>query len=454
MLPLIPLAVGAYDVAVGLAGVGLSAKYIYDSLGTPRRTPANNIPSTSDKLKNLGSRTRPAPLTDNTKNIIAKKKNLAGLASGISAGLALGAGAIGLAVTDSIQEVSTASDATKIANDATKSQFPDSHFLKNQVDSKQSVDNLVDAMHAQTIAMFQAISPISLHLASLVTAVNASTDAILGLDPSVSVASPTVNVPEAPPPTVNVGAPVIDFDVSPIVEQMKQSDNSFRQTYLPSGEFWAKADSATVKYNRSVGTSQTFDYLPSASNLVSEVTMIADMVERGANQSQIIKSIESFRKNSLSSAVYALTMYSDDVFNSQDDLNKSMKNYYDHALDTNVPASTVSMAESLGTVAAWASHARENEIFKKTPIPFKDSDGDLLFDGSPLEVEAHKNAQLHKKTDDINTQRHDDEDFNTSFNSIPLVPFIPRADIFNPAHETPTSNVFLDRIKSMFPGIF
>lgn len=181
-------------------------KYLYDTMGTPNRTPANNVPSTADKLKNLGTRKKVAPLADNTKNILAKKKNLGSLASGTSAALALGAGVIGSMSTDSLGQIQTASDATKKANDDQKNLQGDSHFLNNQVNLKQSLDYTIDAINAQTVALFQAISPISMHLAALVTAVQASTDAILGLDPAVTLPelAPVIKVPDAPAPVVNV----------------------------------------------------------------------------------------------------------------------------------------------------------------------------------------------------------------------------------------------------------
>lgn len=194
-----------------------SVKYIHDSMSTPLRTPANNVPSTADKLKNLGTRKKVAPLADNTKNILAKKKNLSGLASGTSAALALGAGVLGTAVSSSIGQAQTLSDTSKKANDDQKNLQGDSHFLNNQVNLKQSLDYTIDAINAQTAALFQAISPISMHLAALVTAVQASTDAILGLDPAVTLPelAPVIKVPDAPAPVVNVAPAPSPVTVAP-----------------------------------------------------------------------------------------------------------------------------------------------------------------------------------------------------------------------------------------------
>lgn len=193
------------------------AQYLRDAYGTPLRTPANNIPPTADKLKNLGTRKKVAPLADNTKNILAKKKNLGGLASGTSAALALGAGVLGTAVSSSIGQAQTLSDTAKKANDDQKNLQGDSHFLNNQVNLKQSLDYTIDAINAQTVALFQAISPISMHLAALVTAVQASTDAILGLDPAVTLPelAPVIKVPDAPVPVVNVAPSPSPVTVAP-----------------------------------------------------------------------------------------------------------------------------------------------------------------------------------------------------------------------------------------------
>lgn len=217
MLPLaIPLIEAvANGVAVGSI-VGSGVKYIQDSMDTPNRKPVNNPIPTKTKLANLGSRKGVAPLTESAKNILAQKKNLAGLTSGVSAALALGAGVIGAATSQSMTEAQKQSDAQKTANDLQKTKHADSHFLNNQVDLKQSVDYMIDAVNAQTIALFQAISPISIHLASLVTAVNASTDAILGLDPAVTLPAlaPVINVPTAPAPSVVVAPSTPTINVS------------------------------------------------------------------------------------------------------------------------------------------------------------------------------------------------------------------------------------------------
>lgn len=254
-------------------------------------------------------------------------------------------------------------------------------------------------------------------------------------------------------PQANVQA-INNVDVSPIVDQMKKSDNSFRQTYIPTSEFWGRADSATIKYNRYVGTSESFDILPSVDGVISEVNMIAEMVDHGSTQSDIIKAIEISRKNALSSSVYALTMYSDDPFNSQDELNQSMKKYYDNALNTKVPEATVSMSQSLADIAQWSQKAKDREEFLQTPKAFKDSDGDIIISASPMEISANKDAQHYKNLDDKNTEKYEEEDFNKPLDTIPIIPFIGREDAFNPQKESPTSNVFLDKLKSFFPNFF
>lgn len=257
----------------------------------------------------------------------------------------------------------------------------------------------------------------------------------------------------------------VNLDVAPIVAQLAQnskdaderqnkSDNSFRQTYIPSGEFWAKADSATVKYNRIVGTSAAFDYLPSVTQLLSEVTMISSLVDAGENQSTIIKEIEAFRKNSLSSSVYALTMYSDDVLNSQAELNASMKKYYDNALESKIPETTVTISNHLSDIAQWSRSAKSREDFLQSPKHFKDSDGDIIASASPMEISADKDAQLYKNLDDKNTEKFDDNDFNSPVDVMPIIPFIGREDSFNPQKQFPSSNVFLDKLKSLFPSFF
>lgn len=300
--------------------------------------------------------------------------------------------------------------------------------------------------HGERIASsLESITPIllavaeTLNLPDLQNAVLANGNAI---------ASAVVDRPQANVQAIN------NVDVSPIVEQMKKSDNAFRQTYIPTSEFWGRADSATIKYNRYVGTTAPFDVLPSVDGVISEVNMIADMVDRGASQSEIIKAIETSRKNSLGTSVYALTMYSDDPFNSQDELNKSMKTYYDNALNTKVPEATVAMSQSLADIAKWSEKAKSREEYLQTPIDFKDSDGDVIASASPMEITANKDAQHYKNLDDKNTVKYDEDDFNAPFDAVALVPFIGREDVFNTKKEVPSTNVFIDKIKSLFPNFF
>lgn len=207
-------------VTAPLVGEGL--KYIYDSMSTPLRTPANNPIPTADKLKALGSKKKTVLPSASARNIVSKKKAHSGLASGLSAGLAVGAGLLGTVVHDSLTGAQTSSDLTKAANDATKAQFPDSHFLKNQVDVKQSIDYLIDAINAQSIVIFQGLNPLSMYMQSLVVGVQALTDAVLGLDPAVTLPefAPVMNLPTAPAPVVHVlsSAPTVNVSASaPVV---------------------------------------------------------------------------------------------------------------------------------------------------------------------------------------------------------------------------------------------
>lgn len=204
----------AYTVGKPLVQEGV--KYIQDSMSTPLRKPANNIPSTAEKLKALGSKKKAIPTTPATQNIVTKKKAHSKLASGLSAGLAVGAGLLGVAVNDALTGTQEASDATKSANDATKALFPDSPFLNNQVNTKQSIDYLVDAINAQSIVIFQGLNPLSMHMEALVVGVQALTDAVLGLDPAVTLPelAPVIDIPATPAPIVHVSSPAPTVNVS------------------------------------------------------------------------------------------------------------------------------------------------------------------------------------------------------------------------------------------------
>lgn len=214
MIPLTPIIAEAVVYAGATTLLAEGAKYIHDSMSTPLRKPVNNAIPTKTKLSNLGSKGKKAPLTESTKNTLAQKGNLSKYSAGVNAALAVATGALSVATSESMGKAQTASDEAKAANDNKRSLVAGSHFLENQVNTKQSIDYMIDAINAQTVALFQAISPISLHLASLVTAVNASTDAILGLDPSVSVPASPAPVINVPAPSVNVSVPTPSVSVS------------------------------------------------------------------------------------------------------------------------------------------------------------------------------------------------------------------------------------------------
>lgn len=170
---------------------------------------------TSQKLKNLSSRNSSSnfPKASTPSDL----RDLSGYSSSVNALLASAVGAIGLATTNSIGEAEKVSQEAKKANDDQKNLQGDSHFLNNQVNLKQSLDYTIDAINAQTIALFQAISPISVQLSALVSAVNASTSAIQGIKPAVTLPelAPVINVPDAPAPVVNVAPAPSPVTVAP-----------------------------------------------------------------------------------------------------------------------------------------------------------------------------------------------------------------------------------------------
>ena len=285
---------------------------------------------------------------------------------------------------------------------------------------------LIQDFHSNRIA--SSLEAIPTLLASVIQALNPAMLVSSIGDLSATIASSLYNHSVVGSASV-MNQPVADNE--PIVEALDKQTNSFRQTYVPSGEFWSRADSAQIKYDAMVGTSSSFTYLPSSTHLISEVTMISNMVDNEANQAEIIKAIESYRKGSLASGVYALTMYSDDLQNTQTALNESMKKYYDHALDKKLDDVQISIADSLSRVADHADLAKEREKFMAKTGVFKDTDGDILFEGSPNELKASLDAQLHKKTDDENTIKYDDDDFLPPLPP-PFIPFSPRAGIYDP----------------------
>lgn len=319
----------------------------------------------------------------------------------------------------------------------------DNHVEDVQI---RTAETILRYEHGERIASsLEAIFPVllgvveTLNLPTLSESLGSHASALSG---AILEAKPEINVNNS-----------ANLDTSPIVEAMQKSDNAFRQTYISTGEFWSRADSATVKYNRMTGVSQVFDQLPSGQYLAGETTLISNMVNAGDSQTEIIAAIESYRLSHVGSAVYALTVYGTDASNSQDELNQSMKNYYDNALnpDTSVEKH---ISQSLADIAEYSRIAKVREEFLQTEKEFKDSDGDTLVSASPMEVSAMKEAQALKNLDDKNTFKYDEDDFNSPFDSALLVPFIGRQDVYNPDHQEPSENPFLTRLKNLFPSLF
>lgn len=93
------------------------------------------------------------------------------------------------------------------------------------------------------------------------------------------------------------------------------------------------------------------------------------------------------------------------------------------------------------SISEWAIQAKAKLDFELNPREVNDLDGNPLANLSPVELQTIKNASDARLRTDQNNLELDETDF-PSFDYLPILPFVGRESIFNPNHETPTSNPF------------
>lgn len=324
---MIPLAVSLLEkagVSVGDKFVSMFSKYVKNSISTPTNKVVVPKVSTVDLIKRAGSRNPVKNLPETTVASNAKKGQLLDLMDGVSTAMDIYNKSIKNTSSSALEAIKSGSNSAKAFNEAQIAKYPDSPFLGGQVNLKQSIDYLIDAINSQTIAQFEALSPIALQLEGLNSVVGALTTAVMDISPSITLPelAPLIKIPESPAPSVVVKVPeALPPEIT--VEAPKFPDYS-------------------------------------------------DFMETIANS------------------------------------HISIKEHYD---------------------------------FLKNPMDVRDLDGEFISSISPRELSVIKNGVDSRLRTDQNNFEIGEGDFNVP-DSIPLLPFVAREQIFNPNFSMPTNNPF------------
>lgn len=291
-----------------------------------------------------------------------------------------------------------------------------SPFLSQQILAKDTFDNINQNLEAQTIMLGLVWETLEKNLSALVA----------------------VKMMDAQNNKVNA-----DYQKT----MAANSDNGeFFYEFIPTAEFWSKADEAKVLYDSMHGYSTSPNYLPSRFHAGNELSLI-DRMQGKNTKAEVRKAVEDYRQSNLASDVRALIGYTAIAqVKDQVETNSYAKQYYATAtesLKANETAKAVnSLVTAVAPVSKWAEKAEVREAFLTTAVDAKDLDGNIVMKAvAPMTLTAIKDATIaREKTDTINFTV-DESDF-PSFDSFPVLPFVGREHIFNPEFSMPTNNPF------------
>jgi len=139
MNPLAPL--------FGLGSALYSGYEIYEAANNFLNKNPNSPTSPPDSPYNPKKKRTPEKSTRSA----AQRDKLSGAGEGVVVGLAAGAALIGQAINDSHGNGASHSEAKKAENDAMKEPFASAPLLKNQIELKGSIDELITALYTQSV---------------------------------------------------------------------------------------------------------------------------------------------------------------------------------------------------------------------------------------------------------------------------------------------------------------
>lgn len=288
-------------------------------------------------------------------------------------------------------------DTKKTENDALKEPFAFSPLLKNQIELKVSIDELISAIHSQTTASVAMFATFDNNLKTVGSTLMAISSTLIDISDNYS-------------------------------SQIEKADDL---PFIDAKTFYKMMEDKGLPFDTSF-------------NLQSqELEIMRSMEASGSTYSDIKSALTQFRKSSIPSDYWFGVSGDLAGVTSPSPLN---------------PDGSVSPTQSsldLTKLNEWADSAKEHLEFQKTPLMAPDTSTETgTLEMSPREAKHASAVQNARHKQDTNDQDFDDDDFNNPFDVIPTIPFISSSDIYNPNHQAPTSNSFLEIMKTKFTGLF
>lgn len=334
---------------------------------------------------------------------IEKKDALSKYSDAVNAGLAAVAGLAIAGVSSMSDSVKTDTETKQAENDAHKANFPLPSLPQNQILMKESIDEIVNAINANTIASVTFLSPISSNLAAISSTLIAISSTLLEISDNYA-------------------------------QEIQSADDL---PYIDSDTFYDLLEKGGI------------DAILLKQYRQGEKDLVKRLMDSGASYSDIKQAINDYRKTAIPKDLLLETEAKSAGITSPKPVDSNGTPTPSNA--STIPK-TIDYTPHLEKMAAAADSAKAVTDFVQTPREFSDSDGDLLHSGSPMEIEAAKNAQSHKHLDDRNTERHDENDFNMP-DTLPIIPFIGRSSVLNPNGDI-SSNSFFDLLKQKYSSLF
>lgn len=335
---------------------------------------------------------------------IERKAGLSKYSDAINAGLAGVVGAVMLASDKMGQSATTASEVNKGELDGLKALNPESPLLQNQLHLKQSVNDIVDAINSNTIVGSTFLAPINANLSAISSTL-------------IAISSTLLEISENYADQVSTSDDLPYVDSETFYDLLKNSDLS-------------PLEIQTVKFG--------------------EEGLVKRLSNDGASYPEIKQAVQEYRKSSIPSA---------DLINSQNKISgvTSPSPINPTTGATSPTPKTVSQIDYSSYYERMASHADSAKVVSdhvQTVQDIKDLDGNLVATASPMQMQSIKHASDARHKTDTNNQEYDEYDFNNPFDLIPTIPFIGRNSVFDLKKELPSTNVFLDGLKSKFSSLF
>lgn len=187
----------------------------------------------------------------------AKKAGLSKLSSGIGAGLMAVAAGVQLMRSGMLDNAQSLSAEKQADNDTKKAAFPDSPLLRNQLELKEGVNDLVDAINANTIASATFLAPINSSLSAISSTLIAISSTLLEISDNYATQLETAD-----------DLPYIDSDTFydllqkkggdiQIIRGWQSGEKALVQRLSDSGASYSDIKQAITDYRKTVVPSET-----------------------------------------------------------------------------------------------------------------------------------------------------------------------------------------------------